>query len=76
MLGIFFGQDVALHSPFTQNYQSGRMESINRTKITIITDTPEGKDIYSLTILEVEQKAIDGKTHTVFHCETEDGFYP
>ena len=80
--GIFFGQDTVLNSPFTQNFQSGRIESINRTisvgddKITIITDTPEGKDFYVLNILEVEQKPIDGKPHTVFHCETEDNYYP
>ncbi len=79
---IFYGQEITFYSPFTQHEGATLIETINRKIVvsdevfTIITDTPDGKDIYTLTILSVEQRVDDGVPNTVFHCETKDRIYP
>lgn len=81
--GLLIGQEVVLHSPFTQNLESGHITSIARSihfiddsKVVIATHTPDGKDFYTLNILDTENVTLDGEIYTIYHCKTEDGAYP
>lgn len=71
-------------SPYTQHFPSGIIEEINRTitfqdsEVQIITETLEGKDIYTLVIQEVSSELIEGSggEELILNCVTTDGKFP
>ncbi|UZH56333.1 hypothetical protein JRG66_05570 [Salinimicrobium tongyeongense] len=71
-------------SPYTQHLPSGIIEDINRTitfsesEVQIITETPEGKDLYVLRIQQVTSEFLKGSAgeDTIFLCVTRDGKFP
>ena len=71
-------------SPYTQHFPSGIIEDINRTitfqesEVQIITETPEGKDIYVLKIQQFSSELLKGSAgkDIIFHCVTRDGNFP
>lgn len=62
-------------SPFTQSMDDGTIEAVNRKIViasellTIISDTPEGKDIQSLEIVKQENNEFG----RIFYCTSKDG---
>ncbi|WP_156877210.1 hypothetical protein [Salinimicrobium terrae] len=80
----FLGFTQTYTSPYTQHFPSGGIEGINRTiifqesEVQIITETPEGKDIYVLNIQQVSSELLKESAgeDTIFHCVTRDGKFP
>lgn len=80
----FLGLSQTYTSPYTQHLPSGIIEDINRTitflesEVQIITETPEGKDLYVLKIQEVTSEILKGSAgeDIIFHCVTRDGIFP
>ncbi|WP_156879182.1 hypothetical protein [Salinimicrobium xinjiangense] len=76
VLSSFMWSQTTYTSPYTQHFPSGLIEDINRKiivsdqEITIISDTPEGKDIQSL-IIQSRLKNEDGDP--IFVCTSKDG---
>ena len=80
----FLGFTQTYTSPYTQHFPSGIIEDINRTiifqesEVQIITETPEGKDIYVLKIQQVSSELLKESAgeDTIFHCVTRNGKFP
>ena len=80
----FTGFSQTFTSPYTQHFPSGLIEDINRTilfqdsEVHIISDTPEGKDIYVLKIKEVSSVAtgVSAGKDIIFKWVSSDGKFP